>query len=86
MLRKSEHWIYECEWRIIVNPNNDNSGSRYYKFPEELLTGVIFGCQMTKNKKKIIRDFLKTRKGYVQLYETKKKENEFALRIDPINQ
>lgn len=52
LLRKSEHWIYESEWRIIVNPDNDNSGNWNYKFPEELLTGVIFGCQMTEDKKK----------------------------------
>ena len=85
LLRKSEHWIYESEWRIIVNPDNDNSGNRDYKFPEELLTGVILGCQMTEDKKKIIRDFLKNRKSYVQLYEAKKKENEIALRIEPIS-
>lgn len=81
LLRKSRHWKYESEWRMIVKPKEDNSKSRYYKFPEELLTGVIFGCQMTEDKKKIIRDFLKNRKSYVQLYEAKKKENEFALEI-----
>lgn len=81
LLRKSGHWTYEKEWRIIVNPDNDNSGIRYYKFPEELLTGVVFGCQMKDDKRRVIKDFLKNRKNHVQCYEAKKKENEFALEI-----
>lgn len=81
LLRKSKHWKYESEWRIIVKPEDDNSGSRYYKFPEELLTGVIFGCQMADDKRRVIKDFLKNRKNHVQCYEAKKKENEFALEI-----
>jgi hypothetical protein len=84
LLRKSEHWTYESEWRTIVKPDDDNLGSRYYKFPDELLTGVIFGCQMTDDKKRAIMDLLKRRKNHVQCYEAKKKESEFALRIEPI--
>jgi hypothetical protein len=84
LLRKSKHWKYEYEWRIIAKPDDDNSGNRYYKFPEELLTGVIFGCQMPNDKKKIIKDFLKSRKSHIQFYEAKKKENEFALEIKEI--
>jgi len=85
LLRKSEHWIYENEWRIIVKPDNDNSGNRYYTFPEELLTGVIFGCQMTEDKKNLIREYLMNRKNHIQFYEARKKENEFALEINEID-
>lgn len=85
LLRKSGHWVCESEWRIIVKPEDDNSGSRYYKFPEEILIGVIFGCQMTDDRKRIIKDFLKNRKSHIQFYEAKKKENEFGLKIEEIS-
>lgn len=81
LLRKAKRWIYESEWRIIVNPDNDNSGSQHYNFPEELLTGVIFGCQMAGDERKVIGDLLKNRKSRVQFYEAKKKENEVGLDI-----
>ncbi|MHB8883257.1 MAG: DUF2971 domain-containing protein [Thermodesulfovibrionales bacterium] len=84
LFRKSKHWKYEAEWRLIVRPDENNPINRLYKFPEELLTGVIFGCLMPDDKKNIIKDFLKNRKSPVQLYVAKKKENEFALRIEPI--
>jgi hypothetical protein len=81
LLRKSEHWTYESERRIIVNPDDDNSGHRNYSIPEGLLTGVIFGCQMTDDNKKFIENLLGHKKSGIQFYEAKKKSNEYALEI-----
>ncbi|MEW6419517.1 MAG: DUF2971 domain-containing protein [Nitrospirota bacterium] len=84
LLRKSAHWKYEAEWRIIVNPY-DNHGNRSYTFPEEILTGVIFGCNMSDNDKKSIRSCIKGRKNRITFYQAKKKENEFGLDIEEID-
>jgi hypothetical protein len=85
LLRKSKHWEYESEWRIIVNPYIDNHGNRSYTFPEETLTGIIFGCNMSDNDKKSIRSCVKGRKNRITFYQAKKKENEFGLDIEEID-
>jgi hypothetical protein len=48
LLTKSIHWEYEEEYRSI----NIKKGSHEDIFPEEVLSGVIFGCQMTNLKVK----------------------------------
>jgi Protein of unknown function (DUF2971) len=81
LLRKAKHWMYESEWRTIVKPPDGEN--RYYKFPEKLLTGVIFGCQMSDDEKRVIKAFLKDKKKHVQCYDAKKKANEFVVEIVP---
>lgn len=85
LLRKSPHWKYEAEWRTIVNPFSDNQGNRVYKFPAEILTAVIFGCEMMDDDKKKIRDWLKGRKNQIKCYQATKKGNAFGLNINEIN-
>lgn len=76
MLTKSEQWCYEKEWRII-----EMKGPGLYKFPDHELNGVILGCQMDENTKKIIKSLLEKRKHPVRLYEARVKEKEFGLDI-----
>ena len=82
LLRKSEHWKYEKEWRVIINC--ENPASRTLKFPDELLTGVILGCQMPKAYERVILRWCSKRKNRPRLYRAIKKENEYGLRIREI--
>jgi Protein of unknown function (DUF2971) len=50
-LTKSSHWRYEQEYRII-----ECQGPGTYTFPEHLLAGVVFGCQMSEERKAQIRE------------------------------
>jgi hypothetical protein len=81
LLRKSDHWKYEKEWRVIANciPRN-----RYLRFPDHLLTGVILGCQMPKKNKDMVCRWVSGRKIHPKLYQSKKKKSEYGLVIEEI--
>ena len=82
LLRKSDCWEYEKEWRVIVNCGNPKN--RYLRFPDHLLTGVILGCQMPKKNKDMICRWVESRKIPPKLYQSNKKENEYGLMIEEI--
>jgi hypothetical protein len=77
LLTKSDFWKYEKEWRIF-NPDN---GPGIHVFPEEMLTGIIFGCEMPHESRQLIREWAKGRKIPLKFYQTTKKEKEFGLEI-----
>jgi hypothetical protein len=82
LLRKSEHWKHEKEWRVIANceiPRN-----RYQRFPDHLLTGVILGCLMPEKNIDMVRRWAKSRKIPPKLYKSNKKESEYGLIIEEI--
>lgn len=57
IVRKSEHWRYEREWRIAIP-----SGShQYIEFPPSAVKSVIYGCEATDATKKVVQDLLKDR-------------------------
>jgi len=81
--KESEHWNYEKEWRIITHPKNEKE--RKIKYPEEMLTGIIFGCRITDEKKCQVKGWLKERKIKPKLYQASINEDEYALVIDEKN-
>jgi hypothetical protein len=76
LLTKSYFWKYEKEWRII-----DDKGPGIRVFPAEMLTGVLFGCEMPHEDRQLIREWAKGRKVPLKFYQTTKKEKEFGLEI-----
>lgn len=78
LLRKSDHWKYEKEWRVIV-PRN-----RHLRFPDHLLTGVILGCQMPERNRNMICRWAESRRTRPKLYRSYKKENQYGLVIEEI--
>jgi len=82
LLRKSDHWKYEKEWRVIANCRTPRN--RYLRFPDHILTGVILGCQMPKKHKDMICHWAESRKIHPKLYQSNKKESEYGLRIEEI--
>ena len=74
---KSDFWKYEKEWRIF----DPDKGPGIRVFPAEMLTGVIFGCEMPHEDRQLIREWAKGRKVPLTLYQTTKKEKEFGLEI-----
>lgn len=65
---KACDWIYEKEWRIIDN----EQGVGIYPYDERLLTGVIFGCQMSTEDKRLIREWCGNRIFPLAFYQAKK--------------
>ncbi|MEN6317608.1 MAG: DUF2971 domain-containing protein [Syntrophaceae bacterium] len=77
LLTKSDIWKHEKEWRIL-DPDN-GPGIRIY--PAEMLTGVIFGCEMPHESRQLIRKWAKGRTPILKFYQAIKKEAEFGLEI-----
>jgi len=81
LLTKANVWKYEQERRAI----DHKKGPGVYIFPEELLRGVIFGCRMQTDKRRIISEWCRKRRQPPKLYETRVKEGEFGLDIIAID-
>jgi len=71
LLTKSYLWKYEKEWRIIEH----ESGPGWYHFPKELLTGIIFGSEMKKEKSDLIINWA-TKYGFQPVYYIVKQHKE----------
>ena len=85
ILTKAKFWKYEEEYRIVsLEPNQPNTlpvKNNVYCFPEELLIGVIFGCNMIESDRNWIIKLLKKRLGQIQLMEAKKNKYNYSLDI-----
>lgn len=92
-LIKSQLWEYEKEYRIIKHHDSSEDiesieslppAHGIATFPEELLSGIIFGCKMEKSDKNKVRGWIKQRKTKPRLYQAQMKKKEFGLDIIPI--
>lgn len=77
LLTKSCRWEHEKEWRII----DFDKGKGVRIVPPEMLTGVIFGCEMPYEERQLIREWAKGRKIPLQFSQAMKKEKEFGLEM-----
>jgi hypothetical protein len=77
LLAKSDFWKYEKEWRIF----NPDSGPGILAYPPDMLTGVIFGCEMPHESRQMIREWAKSREIPLKFYQAIKKEAEFGVEI-----
>lgn len=76
---KSDHWAYEDEYRIIVR-----YGAGVNNFPQEALTGVVLGCQVTREVRHEIRGLLKRWRPSTQIYRARKAERMYGIVIDKV--
>lgn len=74
-LTKSQAWSYEKDWRCFQKP----AGLR--KVKKSILTGIIFGCQMSENDKQAIRALNGQRQSPAKLFQAETKKDEFGLMI-----
>ena len=80
VLTKSEHWLYELEWRIVEHQN----GEGLYEFPAEALTRVIFGCGTSDRDKAKVHRWISEGSLKSAIYQAKQKTRDFGLEIDRI--
>lgn len=79
LLTKATNWSYEQEFRIIDFING--AGNR--RFPPELLSSVIFGSRMTIDDKKVVLEWVNSRKNKIELLEAAIIPGTFSLEINP---
>lgn len=79
---KAKDWEYEAEYRIVI----PHFSKQQKKFEPKIITGVICGCCMPDDDIEELRSILKMRTTPITLYKAKKKEYEFGLDIELIEQ
>jgi hypothetical protein len=77
ILTKSKHWSYEREYRIF----RPNMAGRKLDYPVELLTGVIFGCLIVENERRLVRRWVEEGNCRVAFFEAQPRGAEFGLDI-----
>ncbi|MBJ6724944.1 DUF2971 domain-containing protein [Geomesophilobacter sediminis] len=86
LFTKSDHWAYESEYRLLVDPRTraDKPGDRLYPIPEGALLGVIFGCRMPQKDRLTIREVVSRKWPKILIFEAKKSLNSYSVEIEPI--
>jgi hypothetical protein len=90
-LTKSDHWLYEKEWRVFIPPPSvptDKNGKEVLfdfipLYPEEIHS-VYFGCKMTDQNKKRIAKYLVNDFEHVKKYRCIRNEKEYKLDFEEI--
>ena len=80
LLTKAKQWEYEQEWRIITPQHTG-----LLAFPAQCLTGIIFGCRMSEEHKKLIRAWCRDRQPSITYYQARQSPNSYRLHIDEIS-
>ena len=74
---KAKQWEYEQEWRSF----DQETGPGLKTISEHLITGVIFGCRMTKEHKIFVRELCNGRTNTVKFSEGRECERKYGLDI-----
>lgn len=74
---KARHWEYEKEWRIV----NMHTRLGVQRFPEGLLTGVIMGCDISKESRDLVLDMIGHHCCPVRLRHARRSPDRFALDV-----
>ncbi|EJL6784202.1 DUF2971 domain-containing protein [Vibrio alginolyticus] len=84
--RKSCHWKYEKEWRVVDMCRYENKTDLYvdHRFPSHQLAGVFFGCKSEPDKAQEIIGLARSINPMVTLHKAKKKDFEYALEFENI--
>ncbi len=77
ILTKSQHWSYECEWRVIDFPKP----SGYRSIPPRLISSVILGAKATDETREAIKQLLSGLAWTVKLYQARMNSDNYGLEI-----
>lgn len=81
LLRNSPHWIYEGEWRAVVEWRGPKGGGHMRKFPRHSLTGVVLGCRITADNERLVRKWAGGRSPAPAIYRAEMKQRKYGLQI-----
>lgn len=95
IMTKSCHWRYEQEWRIILHAEKPKDPKDswdpqvkfkatfgdYNSLPQDSLTGIIFGCEITDDDERMVREWLERRGAKVSLFRAERHPRRYELII-----
>lgn len=79
ILRKSEFWKYEKEWRLLHTYKKGQTKDRLFRFDPSLLCGIIFGCKISDEDKDLMTTLVKDRD--VMLYQSEMSRDKYKLTL-----
>jgi len=79
LFTKAIDWKYEKEWRIV----DHQGGPGDKKFPQEMLTEIIFGARIDPQNKNAIIKWLEDRDTPIKLSQASLADKSFSLVIEP---
>lgn len=77
-LTKADCWSYEKEWRIVSIPP-EGAGS-YLTFNRDLISGIIFGCNISEGDKTKIKNLLLNYENVIY-YQARTARDVYSLNI-----
>ena len=85
VLTKAKFWAYEREYRLVsMEPHEPRAliiSDHVFHFPADLLTGVIFGCQMPQADVDLLMEWSGDRAVEIQFRRMVKSATSFALEV-----
>lgn len=75
---KAEHWAYEKEWRLTTDK------PRTLRYPAGTLTGVILGCEISKEDANEVTAWVSEARDDVAIYRAVRQDAAYALDIRAI--
>ena len=85
VLTKAHFWEYEGEYRLVGLAPNEPGGlavsDHVFHFPADLLTGVLFGCQMPQTDVDLIMEWSGDRAAEIRYRRMVKSATSFALEV-----
>ena len=82
--RKSCHWGYEKEWRVIYAHPPGETGDHEERLPPALLEGVIMGARISKSSRQLVLALARNRPRPLRplkVYQARLKQREYGLDI-----
>jgi hypothetical protein len=76
---KAKGWSYEKEWRVV-----QERGDVEVSYPQDALTGIYFGCAMSKVDREILESLLPS--GKTRKFQMVRGEKAFKLEIVEVSQ
>jgi hypothetical protein len=83
LLRKTQQWAYQKEWRFIRFRYGKHSTVGYYSLPPRSVLGLIFGCKLTSDERALIREWTRLGPFRPAFFEAKAKGGSIQLKAAP---
>jgi len=75
---KSDVWAYEHEWRVMLNTVG------LVAYPEDALTEVIFGLNMSDADKAALRELVDQRHHQPMVFQAARASNAYGIVVEPL--
>ena len=81
LITKSDKWIYENEFRILLIGKTNT----ILVLPENIIEEVILGCNINSEDRNGIVEILKSKNENIKLFQSKISEEKYSLEFDEIS-